>query len=87
MSSIHKPDEHGNEEKKEFYEMNPSRPTTSRRVVFVDTRDEINAMSRTFEPGRVIILRGTDPEVIDYFVNFEWTDEDEARLQADLEGN
>ena len=84
---MHNPDEHGNEKNEEFYAMNPSQPTTSRRVIFVDTREEMNAVSRTFEPGRVVILRGTDPEIVDYIVNFEWTDEDEARLQADLEEN
>lgn len=67
--------------------MNPSQPTTSQQVIYVDTRDEMNLISRTFEPGRVIILRGTDPEIVDYIVNFEWTEEDEACLQADLGNN
>ena len=84
MSFMHNPDEHANGEQKEVCEMNPSQPTTSRQVVYVDTREEMNAISRIFEPGRVIVLRGTDPEIVDYLVNFEWTDEDEARLQADL---
>lgn len=74
-----------NEEGKEHHGMNPSHPTTTKRVVYVDSREEMNAVSRTFEPGRVIVLRGTDPEIVDYIVNFEWTDEDEACLQADLE--
>ncbi|MFM7094945.1 MAG: hypothetical protein ACKOYL_10395 [Actinomycetota bacterium] len=47
----------------------------------------MNAVSRTLQPGDVVVLRGTDPEIVDYVVNFEWTDEDEARLQADLDEN
>ena len=84
---MHNQDEHASDTEKEHRAMNPSRPTTAKRVVYVDTREQMNAISRTFEPGRVVVLRGTDPEIVDYLVNFEWTDEDEARLMADLEEN
>lgn len=87
MSFMHNQDEHASDTEKEHRAMNPSRPTTAKRVVYVDTREQMNAISRTFEPGRVVVLRGTDPEIVDYLVNFEWTDEDEARLMADLEEN
>lgn len=60
---------------------------TQKEVIFVDSREEMNVACRRLGPNEVIVLRGTDPEIVDYIVNFEWTDEDEACLQADLEEN
>lgn len=47
----------------------------------------MNTVCRRLGPNDVVILRGTDPEIVDYMVNFEWTDEDEACLQSDLAEN
>lgn len=67
--------------------MTQSNEITQKEVIFVDSREEMNAACRRLGPNEVIVLRGTDPEIVDYMVNFEWTDEDEACLQADLEEN
>lgn len=83
MSFMHNPTDHPNE--KEKPNVNLVNQKIERRVIFVDSRAEMNDVSRTLQPGDVVILRGTDPEIVDYLVNFEWTDEDEARLQADLD--
>ena len=85
MSFMHNPADHPNE--KEKPDVNLVNQKIERRVIFVDSRSEMNAVSRTLQPGDVVVLRGTDPEIVDYLVNFEWTDEDEACLMADFEEN
>jgi len=85
MSFMHNPTDHPNG--KGETAVNPAQQKAERRIIFVDSRSEMNVVSRTLQPGDVVALRGTDPEIVDYLVNFEWTDEDEARLQADLEEN
>lgn len=56
-------------------------------VIFVDSRSEMDVVSRTLKQGQVVALRGVDPEILEYLLNFEWTDEDEACLLTDLEEN
>ena len=85
MSFMHNPNDQQNEGGK--FDVNPAKQTTERKIIFVDSRSEMNIVSRSLKPGDVVVLRGTDPEIVDYLVNFEWTDEDEARLMADLEEN
>jgi hypothetical protein len=67
--------------------MTQSDEIAKKEVIFVDSREEMNTVCRRLGPNDVVILRGTDPEIVDYMVNFEWTDEDEAWLQADLDAN
>lgn len=67
--------------------MTQSDEIAKKEVIFVDSREEMNTICRRLGSNDVVILRGTDPEIVDYMVNFEWTDEDEACLQADLDEN
>ncbi len=67
--------------------MTQSDEIAKKEVIFVDSREEMNTICRRLGSNDVVILRGTDPEIVDYMVNFEWTDEDEAWLQADLDAN
>ena len=57
--------------------------TPTKSIRYVDNRTEMNEASRNLKPGEVVVFRDIDPEVLQDFLDFEWTDADEASLGSD----
>lgn len=63
--------------------MTTSNQTPTKSIKYVDNRTEMNDASRNLKPGEVVVFRDIDPEVLQDFLDFEWTDADEASLELD----
>ena len=64
-------------------EVTTSNQTPTKSIKYVDNRTEMNDASRNLKPGEVVVFRDIDPEVLQDFLDFEWTDADEASLELD----
>ena len=63
--------------------MTTSKQTPTKSIRYVDNRTEMNDASRNLKPGEVVVFRDIDPEVLQDFLDFEWTDADESSLEFD----
>jgi hypothetical protein len=63
--------------RKDAVEMNVSKQTEHKTIKYVDTQVEMNEVSRNLKPGEIVAFRNIDPEILQWLIDFEWTDTDE----------
>ena len=77
------PPENANQRTRSEAELTTSKQTPTKSIRYVDNRTEMNDASRNLKPGEVVVFRDIDPEVLQDFLDFEWTDADESSLEFD----
>ncbi len=87
MSFMHNRFEPNESQGRDATDMHISKPTTRKTIRYVDTRAEMNDASCNLASGEVVVFRNIDPVILQWLIDFEWTDADEKLFEADSAEN
>jgi hypothetical protein len=87
MSFMHNRYEPNDSKGKDLSDMHFPRQAQQKSITYVDTRVEMNEAVRNLTSGEIVVFRDIDPEILQWLIDFEWTDADEKIFDTEADDN